>query len=51
VAKITDKITTTFYDEDEVAIANRFRTILMKRNRSLNQVLKELILQFVKDNE
>lgn len=46
-----DKITVTFYDTDECRIATEFRTKALKRYRSLNDALKELIKDFLKNEQ
>jgi len=50
MAKQIDKISTTFYGDDEIRIAQEFRNILMRKNKSLNETLKVLIKKFNQEN-
>ena len=45
---IQDRLTVTFYDEEEVELASQFRKILDKKNLSVNEILKELVKTYVK---
>jgi hypothetical protein len=45
-----DKFTVTFYDEEEIKIADEFRAILIKNNVSINDTLKNLIKHYIEQN-
>ena len=45
-----EKFTVTFYDEDEVLLAEKFKQILKDKNKSINQTLKELVNEYTKNN-
>jgi len=50
MAVIQDRLTVTFYGENEVKISNEFRELLKTKQRSVNDTLKDLVWQFIKAN-
>ncbi len=46
-----DRLTVTFYDTEEVKISDEFRAILKQQRKSVNETLKELVIEFVKKNK
>lgn len=48
MAQVIDKITVQFYGDTQVQTAKQFRAIVESKNLSINQVLMQLIKQFVK---
>ncbi len=44
-----DKITVTFYDDDECMVSKEFRGILKHQGISMNAALKSIIKQYITD--